>query len=98
MFVHPGCTNSGLKRPGGDLPKAFVCQRVHGSCHQFAIARALPSSTMFAFYSLNVKLLNKCGLSENVNCVGQSNPSTHPLLRNLTQNSRPKLHEQRETT
>ena len=26
-FVHPGCTNSGLRRPGGTFPKAFVCQR-----------------------------------------------------------------------
>jgi hypothetical protein len=39
------------------FPRVFVCQRVPGSCHLFAIDRTLPSPTMFAFYSLDVKLL-----------------------------------------
>ena len=60
MFVLPCCTNSGLSRTGWTLPKAFVCQRTPGPGHLFAIARALPSPTMFALCSLNVKLLSFC--------------------------------------
>ena len=49
MFVHSGCTNSGLSRNRGAFPRAFVCQRVPRSRHLFAVARALPSPTMFRF-------------------------------------------------
>ena len=41
MFVHPGCTNSGLRRTQGTFPKAFACPRVPGACQLFAIARIL---------------------------------------------------------
>jgi hypothetical protein len=60
MFVHPECTNSGL-RPPGDFPKAFVCQRVHGSCHLLRFLGLCLSPTMFAFYSLDVKLVYPVG-------------------------------------
>ena len=50
MFVHPGCTNSGLRRTRGDLPES-VCVSAVCDCS------ALPSPTMFAVCSLTVKLL-----------------------------------------
>ena len=53
----PGAQTRACDAPGGDLPKPFVYQRVHGPCHLFASARTLPSPTSFAFYSLNVKTL-----------------------------------------
>jgi len=73
MFVHPGCTNSGLGRiPRGTFPKAFVSARVsHGACHLFAIDRALPSRTMFAFSSLTVKLLFCPGRIRKAESPGQ---------------------------
>jgi hypothetical protein len=43
MVVHPGCTNSGLRRTRGDLRKTFVCPRVPRvlspvcGCSDFAI-------------------------------------------------------------
>ena len=56
MFVHPRCTNSGLRRTRGDLPESVCVPESPRACQLFAIARALPSPTMFAFSSLTVKL------------------------------------------
>ncbi len=47
----------GPESESGTFPRAFVCQRVPRSRHLFAVARTLPSPTMFAFCSLDVKLL-----------------------------------------
>src|ERR1019366_1206394 len=47
----------GTHTPGGPSRKRLCARETHGSCHPFAIARALPSPTMFALYSLSVKLL-----------------------------------------
>jgi hypothetical protein len=66
MFVHPGCTNSGLNAPG-DLPESIVCQRIPGP---------VPRSRLLGLchgrsYSLFVRSMSSSFLS---NRIGKQSP------------------------
>src|ERR1039457_7192205 len=85
MFVHPGCTNSGLNAPG-DLPESIVCQRIPGP---------VPRSRLLGLchdrsYSLFVRSMSSFFLS---NRVGQQSPGParisplHGMLFMIASNS-----------
>ena len=59
MFVHPGCTNSGLRRNPGEFPESVcVPESPTGPVTCLRLLGLLPSANIFAVCSLHVKLLN----------------------------------------
>jgi hypothetical protein len=58
MFCALRVHKFGPETQSRDPSRERLCAREsHGDCHLFAIAGALPSPTIFAFCSLNVKLI-----------------------------------------
>ena len=77
MFVHSGCTNSGLRHTGGTFRKAFVYRRVPRVLSAVCDCSNFASPSIFAFYSLHVKLFFYPVGSEN-RVPGQARPIPFP--------------------